>query len=118
MIVFRARPVAAPTSSPRVTLTPTPRARAPRFLASWEARSSGWRDSLKTLITRVPLHGFQRSIELFRQTPVAPFRFMGRPLSFSLLLHFARFLVLPFLLAFSGSKDANSYMASEQPDHV
>src|SRR4029077_19481041 len=66
----------------------------------------------------VPLQSYYRSIDLFRQTPVAPFEFMGRPLSFFLLLHFAGILVLSFLVAYSRSADANSYVAYEQPERL
>jgi Gram-negative bacterial TonB protein C-terminal len=118
MTILRARPLPSPGSAPKVTITPASRARAPRFLVPWAARSSGWWDSLKTICTRVPRQSFYRSIDLFRQTPVAPFRFMGRPLSFSLVLHFAGILVLPFLLAYSRSSDANSYVAYEQPERL
>src|SRR5262249_4463665 len=72
----------------------------------------------KTICTRVPRQSFYRSIELFRQTPVAPFRFAGRPLGFSLLLHFAGILVLPLLFAYSSSNDINSYLAYEQPERL
>jgi Gram-negative bacterial TonB protein C-terminal len=115
---FRARPASSAGSAPKVTITPSPRARAPRFLVPWSARSSGWRDCLKTICTRVPLQSFYRSIELFRETPVAPFRFTGRTLSFSLLLHVAGILVLTSLLAYSRSSDVNSYAAYEQPEHL
>jgi hypothetical protein len=118
MIIFRARPVSSTGSAPKVTITPSTRARAPRFLVPWGARSSGWWDSLKTICTRVPMQSFYRSIDLFRQTPVLPFRFAGRPLGFSLLLHFAGILVLPLLFAYSRSNDINSYVAYEQPERL
>jgi hypothetical protein len=118
MTLFRARPLLSAGSAPRVTIKPSPRARAPKFLVSWDARSSGWWSSLQTIFSRVRLPRLLASGDLFRQTPVAPFRFTGRPLGYSLLLHFAGILVLPLLFAYSRSNDINSYIAYEQPERL
>ena len=118
LITFRARPPAPVGVLSRTNLRLAPGARSPRFLVSWEGKYSDWWGSLKTLFTRVRLHPLRESIDLFRGTPVAPFRFAGGSLSVSLLLHFFGILLLPFLLAFSGSSDVASYAAYEEPQKI
>jgi hypothetical protein len=118
LITLRARPPVRTGSPSRTVLRPTEKARSPVFLVAWEGKYSDWWGSLKTVCTRVRLHPFRESIDLFRSTPVASFRFAGRSLSLSLLLHCVGILFLPFLLAFSRSSERASYAAYEEPQTI
>ncbi len=121
LTTFRARP-AMPTgpgaAAPRTVIRSSSSARSPRFLVAWEGKYSDWWGSLKTVFTRVRLSPWRESINLFRDTPVAPFRFAGGSLSLSLVLHFVGILVLPFLLAYSHSDDIASYAGYEEPQKI
>jgi Gram-negative bacterial TonB protein C-terminal len=97
---------------------PVREARSPAFLVAWEGRYSHWYGSLKTLFTRVRLRPLRQSIDLFQDTPVAPFRFSGGSLSVSLVLHCIGFLLLPFLLAFSSTGATSNFAAYEEPQRV
>ncbi len=118
LTTFRARPPVPAGVARRTVLRPASTARAPQFQVSWAGKYSDWRGSLKTLFTRVRLSPFRESIDLFRNTPVAPFRFAGGSVSLSLLLHFVGFLVLPFLLAYSPSSEVASYEGNEEPQKI
>ena len=118
LTMLRARHVARTSTPMHTALRPVRGARSPVFLVAWEGRYSDWYGSLRTLFTRVHLRPLRKSIDLFQDTPVAPFRFAGRSLSASLLLHCIGFLVLPFLLAFSGSSGTTSYAAYEEPQRI
>ncbi len=118
LTTLRARPPVHGGTAVRTTLRPAPTARSPLFLVSWEGKYSDWWGSLKTLCARARLHPLRDSIDLFRGTPVAPFRFAGGSLSLSLLLHFVGILVLPFLLAYSQSSEVASYTAYEEPQRI
>jgi len=118
LTTFRARPRVPAGVAPRTVLRSASTARSPRFLVSWGGKYSDWWGSLKTLFTRVRLSPWRESIDLFRDTPVAPFRFTGGSLSLSLLLHFVGILVLPFLLAYSQSSEVASYADYEEPQRI
>jgi hypothetical protein len=118
LTTLRARPQVRSDTPLRSLLRPTQAARSPVFLVAWEGKYSDWSGSLKTLITRVRLHPLRESIDLFQDTPVAPFRFAGKSLSLSVLLHCAGILLLPFLLAFSRSSEVASYAAYEEPQRI
>jgi hypothetical protein len=115
---LRARPAVPVGVAPRPVLRPKPTARPPHFLVAWEGNYSHWWSSLKTVCARVHLPVWRESIDLFRETPVAPFRFAGGSLSLSLLLHFGWILVLPFLLAYSRPTDVDAYTASQEPQQI
>ncbi len=118
LTTFRARPSVPAGVAPRTMLRPASTARPPRFLVPWEGKYSDWWGSLRTLFTRVRLSPWRESIDLFRDTPVAPFRFAGGSLSLALLLHFVAILALPFLLAYSQSSEVVSYAADEEPQRI
>jgi hypothetical protein len=118
MTMLRARPPIPAGVARRPVLRSGSTARAPRFLVSWEAKYSDWWGSLQTILTRVRLSPFREYDELFKETPVAPFRFTGKPLSASLALHVGFFLLLPFLLAYSGSSDTAAYAQYEEPQKI
>jgi hypothetical protein len=118
LITFRARPPAPSGIPPRTALGFAPRARSPQFLVAWEGKYADWWGSLKTVLTRVRLHPWRESIDLFRDTPVAPFRFAAGSLGLALLLHFVAILVLPFLLAYSPSSEFVADAAYEEPQRI
>ena len=118
LTVLRARHVVRTSTPVHTALRPVRGARSPVFLVAWEGHYSDWYGSLRTLFTRVHWRPLRKSIDLFQDTPVAPFRFAGKSLSASLLLHGIGFLVLPFLLAFSGSSGTTSYAAYEEPQRI
>lgn len=95
--VFRACVFLRPAMLSHITVALVPRARAPRFLVRRERKDFSWWGSLKTLCTPVRLRHFNNSIDLFRDTPVARFRFAGGAFSVSLFLHLAGILVLAYL---------------------
>jgi hypothetical protein len=117
LTTLRARPAVRANVMSRPIL-PHSSARQPTFGVPWSGQFSGWWGSLTILLRRVPLQPLRGSIDLFHHTPVVPFRFAGRPLSLSLVLHCIGILVLPFLLAFSGSQDTSTYAAYEEPQKI
>jgi hypothetical protein len=116
MTFLRARPTTPSMPNPKARLRSTPGARAPQFQVRWQGAFSGWWDSIRVLRARVRRLSLRDSLLLFRNTPVAPFRFSGWPLTASLFLHFIAILFLPFLLSLSPSRDIASVAAySESP---
>ncbi len=85
------------SASPRTSARTGVRPRAPRFSVVREREFVGWWGSLRAVCTPARLHLYTSPIRLFRQTPVARFRFPWRPLTASVLLHIAVFLLLPYL---------------------
>ena len=61
---------------------------------NWADGRNDWRSALQIILKKVYLEPFRLSSDLFRETPVAPFRFAGRPLSVSLLVHSVAILLL------------------------
>src|SRR5216684_1380517 len=105
---------AFPRTSSRTGAQP----RAPRFLVVRERQFVGWWGSLNVLCTpaRVNLH--TSPMNVFRHTPVAPFRFAGRPLTVSVLLHVAVFVLLPYLPSGSFAKPMPVDVASAEAGKI
>src|SRR5262249_31585695 len=118
MIFLRARPATSSVTAATARLRPSGTARAPRFQVHWEGAFSGWVDSLKTLSAKVPRLSLRHSVALFRDTPVAPFRFSSWPLTASLFLHFIAILFLPFLLSLPPGRDIASVAAYSEPPKI
>jgi hypothetical protein len=107
--------MAATNTRTRVILAPKPYVRSPHLLVAWEGWKRDWWGSLQTICKRVYLDPFREASDLFLETPVRPFRFEGRPLSVSLLVHSVAILLLPLLLTYSRANDTPSYGAVEEP---
>jgi hypothetical protein len=105
-------------ANPRPMPRPSPTAREPRFHVAWQGQYSDWWGTVKTICQRVRLPVWRESIELFRDTPVAPFRFAAGSLSLSLVLHFFGILLLPILLAYSRPNDVDAYAAYQEPQQI
>ena len=118
MIFLRARHRSPSIPVAKVRLTPTPGARPPQFRVRWQGAFSGWWDSFTALRARVPRLSVRNPIILFRNTPVAPFRFSGWPLTASLFLHFVAILFLPFLLSLPPGRDITSVAAYSEPQKI
>jgi Gram-negative bacterial TonB protein C-terminal len=118
MTLLRARPNPPPSATARAPLRSAREARPPQFAVAWQKKYSGWWTSLKTLCTRVHLPPLKQSIVLFRNTPVAPFRFAGGPLLAAVFLHLAVFLLLPFLLSLPPGRDISSVAAYSEPEKI
>ena len=116
--VFRACVFVRPSVVSHVTVSSAPRARAPRFLIRRERKDFSWWGSLKTLCTPVRLHPFKNSIDLFRSTPVARFRFAGGAFSVSLFLHLAGSMVLAYLPWVIPPREMPLETASPQPERI
>src|ERR1700687_2880223 len=95
MTILRARPPVPASPVSRAALRYAPGARSPQFQVLWGGQGSGWWGSLKALCTRTHLSPLRASIVLFRNTPVAAFRFPGGSVTLSVLLHCVALLVLP-----------------------
>jgi Gram-negative bacterial TonB protein C-terminal len=116
LTMFRARPPIPSGAAVAPPLRPTPQARSPRLAVKWEG--SDWWTSLQAISTRVNLGPWRETVRLFRETPVAPFRFSGGSLSLSLIFHIGFVLLLPILLAYRGSDEATAYAAYEEPQRI
>jgi len=119
LTTFRARPP-FPVGVPKpVALRVVPSARMPKFPVSGERQSSSWFSSLGVLFERVNLPVLREPVRLFKQTPLLPFRFAGRSLSLSMVLHAGLILLLPLLLTFVASREISSYADAEiEPQRV
>ncbi len=100
MTMFRARPAVPASPASRRALRASSQAREPQLAVAWESGSATWWSSWKAVTSRVKLGPLRESIQLFRNTPVAPFRFPAKPLAGAVLLHGIFFLSLPFLLRY------------------
>jgi len=90
----------------------------PRFLVVRDkAFVSRW-GSLRTLFAPARLRLYTTPVRLFRNTPVARFRFAGRPLVLSVLVHIAGFLWYPYLPSWSFSRISPAEVASLQPAKI
>jgi Gram-negative bacterial TonB protein C-terminal len=118
LITFRARPAASFMARPRTILAGRPGVRQPGLLVNWAEGRNNWRSSLRIILTKVYLEPFRLSSDLFRETPVMPFRFAGRPLSVSLLVHSAAILILAALVAYSRSMDVSAYASYDEPKKI
>jgi hypothetical protein len=118
LISFRARPAASYAPRPRVVLSARPGVRQPGLLVNWQGKNKDWFGSLKVICQRVYLEPFRLASDLFHDTPVTPFRFAGRPLSVSLLLHSLVVLLIPFLIVYTRADDVTAYAAYEEPKQI
>jgi Gram-negative bacterial TonB protein C-terminal len=85
------------SASPRTSARTGAPPRAPRFLVVRDRQFAGSWGSLRAVCRPTRLHLYTSPVRLFRQTPVARFRFAGRALTISVLLHIAVFLLLPYV---------------------
>jgi len=97
LTIFRAHPYVRRGVFPRAPLPPAPRARSPQFQALPGRAYFEWWESFKVVCTQIHLPPFKSSATYFRSLPVAPYRFNGRSLTSSLLLHSAGILLLAYL---------------------
>src|SRR6266849_2647400 len=118
MTILRARPLLPTRPAGQAALRSAPGARSPQFLVLWGGKGSGWWGSLRALCTRAHWSGRKESIVLFRNTPVAEFRFPGGSVTASVLLHLVAILVLPFLLALPPGRDITSVAAYSEPEKI
>lgn len=70
------------------------------------------------MCTPARLHLYTSPIHLFRHTPVARFRFAGRPLTVSALLHVAVFFWIPYLPSGGYRRPTTVEMASAEPGKI
>jgi len=103
---------------PRTSVRTGAQPRAPRFLVARERDYLGWWESLRVLCQPTRLHLYWSPIRLFRHTPVARFRFAGRALTASALLHVSVFLLLPYLLSGGLRKQTHVEVASAGPGKI
>jgi Gram-negative bacterial TonB protein C-terminal len=78
----------------------------------------GWWGSLRALCRPTRLHLYTSPVRLFRHTPVARFRFAGRALTISVLVHVAVFLLLPYVPSKSFSRLAPAEEVSAEPGKI
>jgi len=118
LTTFRARPPIPAGIAKRTVLRATPEARMPRFPVSGERVRSGWRSSLAAIFERVHFPVLSEPIRLFRGTPVAPYRFAGRAISGSVVLHICVILLLPLLLSYSAAQPITPDASYEDPQRI
>lgn len=94
---FRASAWARPSATSHISVTPSAQARAPEFLVRPIRKDWTWWGSLKTLCTPLRLHPPKTDVTLFRDAPVARFRFAGGAVSASVLLHLVAFIALSYV---------------------
>ncbi len=104
LTTFKARPRIPAEVLRQFVLRARSEARMPRFPISGERAKSGWWTSLQVIFERVKLPLRREPVKLFRSTPVAPFRFAGRAISGSVLLHLCLILLLPVLLSYTAAQ--------------
>ena len=105
LTTLRARPPIPPDMLRRFVLRARSEARMPQFPISGQREKSGWWSSLKVICQRVDFPLLREPVKLFRSTPVAPFRFAGRALSGSVVLHVCLILLLPLLLSYTAAQE-------------
>jgi hypothetical protein len=119
LTTLRARPPFPVGVPKRVALRVVPEARMPKFPVSGERESSSWWSLLGTLFERVHLPIFRAPVQLFKQTPLLPFRFAGRSISLSVVLHVGLILLIPLALSYVASQEISSYADAEvEPQRV
>jgi Gram-negative bacterial TonB protein C-terminal len=104
LTTFKARPRIPAEVLRQFVLRARSEARMPRFPISGERAKSGWWTSLQVIFERVKLPLRREPVKLFRSTPVAPFRFAGRAISGSVVLHLCLILLLPVLLSYTAAQ--------------
>ena len=91
----------------------------PRFLVVRDKAFASWWGSLKSLCVPARLRLYTTPVRLFRNTPVARFRFAGRPLLLSVLLHIVGVLWYPYLPSWNFSRlVAPAEVASAEPAKI
>ena len=103
---------------PRTSARTGAQPRAPRFLVVRERQFEGWWGLLSVLCTPARVHLYTSPVNLFRHTPVTPFRFAGRPLTVSVLLHVAVSLLLPYLPSGTFWRPTPVEVASAEPGKI
>jgi Gram-negative bacterial TonB protein C-terminal len=118
LTTLRARPPIPPAMLRRFVLRARSEARMPQFPVSGERTKSGRWSSLKIICQRAKLPALREPVKLFRSTPVAPFRFAGRAISGSVVLHAGLILLLPLLLSYTAAREIAANAATEEPQRV
>ena len=113
LTTLRARPLVSAAIPRRNALRITPEARMPRFPVSGEREKSSWFSLLGTLFERVHFPTFREPVRLFKQTPLLPFRFSGRSISLSVVLHIGLILLIPLTLSYVASQEISSFADAE-----
>jgi hypothetical protein len=103
---------------PRTSARTGAQPRAPRFLVVRDRQFVGWWGSLRAVCRPTRLHLYTTPIHLFRHTPVVRFRFAGRALTVSVLLHVAVFLLLPYLPSGGFPRLTSVEVASADPGKI
>lgn len=88
-------PAPKPQAAPLVAMT-----RVPEFLTRKDFFRSPWWSRLGTLFSRYPSHLTLLAGKYFRDLPVRPRKFVGKPLGVSVVLHACAFLLLPFVMKY------------------
>lgn len=118
LTTFTARPRIPPEIVRQFALRARSEARMPRFPVSGERAKSGWWSSLKAICERVNLPARREPVKHFRNTPVAPFRFAGRAISGSVLLHIGLILLLPILLSYTAAQQVAANTAYDDTQKI
>jgi hypothetical protein len=118
LTTLRARPPIPPAMLRRFVLRARSEVRLPQFPISGQRAKSGWWSSLKVICQRVNFPLLREPVKLFRATPVAPFRFAGRALSGSVVLHICLILLLPVLLSYTAAQEIAANASTEEPQRV
>ncbi len=118
MTLLQPRAPASAKAFPRTLAQTGGQARAPRFLVVRDREFAGWRGSLIAVCTPARLHLYTSPIRLFRHMPVARFRFPGRPLTVSVLLHVALIFLFPYLLPGSFRRLMSVEVAAAEPGRI
>jgi hypothetical protein len=118
LTTFRARPPVPADVPRRAFLRGKSEARLPQFPVSGERQKSGWWSCLNAIFERVNLPALRGPIKMFRSTPVAPFRFSGRSISVSVLLHAGLIVLLPLLLSYTAAREIASNVEYSEPQKI
>ena len=107
-----------PTASVRAPHGIGERRGVPSFLVTRDQAFASWWLSFKTLFKPARLGRYTTQVRLFRNIPVARFRFAGRPVVLSVLAHIAAFLWYPYLPTWNFSRPAPVEAASAEPGKI
>jgi hypothetical protein len=118
LTTFRARPPIPAGAARLGVLRAKSEARLPQFPVSGERQKADWWNSLKTICERVKLPVLREPLKLFRGTPVVPFRFAGRSISASVVLHIGFIFLLPLLLAYTAAQQVAANAVYDEPQKI
>jgi len=104
MALLQPRAPVLASTLPRTSARTGAQPRAPRFLVDHKREFLDWWVLLEELCRPTRLHLYTTPVRLFRHVPVAKFRFMGRALTVSVLMHLSAILLLPYLPSQSFSR--------------